>query len=86
MLTCFIKTYLHVHQSVYYSKSYPDCNTNNGGCDQICNQVESSYNCSCKAGYHLYEADGDQGFVLPASESGNKPQDTYHIGHTCVRK
>lgn len=30
-----------------------ECNTNNGGCDQICTDTPSSFHCSCNVGYTL---------------------------------
>ena len=30
-----------------------ECGTNNGGCEQTCNNTVSSYYCSCGAGYLL---------------------------------
>ena len=34
-----------------------ECNVNNGGCDQICNNTYGSYRCTCEEGYTL-EFDG----------------------------
>lgn len=30
-----------------------ECESNNGGCDHICTNTESSYTCSCNSGYQL---------------------------------
>ena len=30
-----------------------ECNQDNGGCDQICNNAIGSYECSCRDGYEL---------------------------------
>ena len=30
-----------------------ECLTDNGGCEQICNNTEGSFSCSCDSGYNL---------------------------------
>ena len=30
-----------------------ECQTNNGGCQQICANADGSFNCECKAGFTL---------------------------------
>ena len=30
-----------------------ECATNNGGCDQICNNTKGSYECKCRSGFLL---------------------------------
>ena len=30
-----------------------ECATNNGGCDQICNNTKGSYECNCRSGFLL---------------------------------
>ena len=30
-----------------------ECSTNNGGCDQICNNTKGSYECKCRSGFLL---------------------------------
>ncbi len=32
-----------------------ECNTNNGGCDQVCTDTDGSFMCSCNSGYLLSE-------------------------------
>ena len=52
---------LHVYEVqeyVCFSSSYPcadtnECNTNNGGCEQICVNTVDSFMCKCKSGYVL---------------------------------
>ena len=31
-----------------------ECTTENGGCEQNCQNTIGSYSCSCQPGYHLY--------------------------------
>ena len=31
-----------------------ECDTNNGGCEQICTNNAQSYQCSCREGFRLY--------------------------------
>ena len=30
-----------------------ECNTNNGGCNQVCTNTIGSFECSCNTGYEL---------------------------------
>ena len=30
-----------------------ECDDNNGGCSQMCKNIEGSYDCSCRNGYEL---------------------------------
>ena len=32
----------------------PTCSTNNGGCEQVCTQTNSTVTCSCYYGYLFY--------------------------------
>ena len=36
-----------------------ECDNNNGGCSQMCNNIFGSFNCSCESGYYLL----DDGFT-----------------------
>ena len=45
-------------QDLHFSLSDIDeCSSSNGGCSQICNNSEGSYNCYCQQGFYL-EIDG----------------------------
>ena len=35
------------------SSDVNECQINNGGCEQVCTNTESSYECSCNSGYQL---------------------------------
>ena len=36
-----------------YYTDINECHTNNGGCEQICNNTVGSFECSCNQGYSL---------------------------------
>lgn len=39
--------------TLFPSDDVNECDTDNGGCDQICTDTPSSFQCSCMAGYTL---------------------------------
>ena len=64
-----------------------ECDTNNGGCTQVCTNNVGSYACSCdQTGYVLFDVDGKSGYFIQQPDTGNRTGDVYHIGHTCVRE
>ena len=38
---------------MYYCIDVDECQTDNGGCAQTCNNIDGSYECSCQDGYEL---------------------------------
>ena len=38
---------------MYVPSDINECDQDNGGCSQICNNTFGSYKCSCKQGYTL---------------------------------
>ena len=42
---------------IFFFTDINECDTNNGGCEQICNNTAGSYYCSCDFNYHL-DVDG----------------------------
>ena len=42
---------------IFISSDINECNTNNGGCLQNCNNAFGSYSCSCRTGFVLNGAD-----------------------------
>ena len=64
-----------------------ECDTNNGGCTQVCTNNVGSYACSCdQTGYVLFDVNGKSGYFIQQFDTGNRTGDVYHIGHTCVRE
>ena len=50
--TCTYTIYhLQSNVTVHLAIDIDECATTNGGCGQICNNTEGSYNCSCQPGY-----------------------------------
>ncbi len=37
----------------YFYTDINECNTGNGECDHICNNIVGSYKCSCRKGFYL---------------------------------
>ena len=37
----------------YICKDIDECISNNGNCEQLCNNFNGSYSCSCNSGYQL---------------------------------
>ena len=35
-----------------------ECDSDNGGCDQICSDFPGGFKCSCEDGFHLLAEDG----------------------------
>ena len=55
----------------------------------MCADNEGGYTCSCNVdGMVLFEADGQDGYVIPVSEKTDldNPDSTYRLNHSCVRK
>ena len=50
-----------------------ECQTNNGGCDQMCNNNDGSFQCSCNTGYTLaaddFDCDGKVDYAASMSKS-----------------
>ncbi len=38
---------------MYYLVDINECNTNNGGCAQVCTNTDGSFMCSCNTGFLL---------------------------------
>ncbi len=38
---------------MYYLVDINECNTNNGGCSQVCTNTDGSLMCSCNSGFML---------------------------------
>ncbi len=38
---------------MYYLVDINECNTNNGGCNQVCTNTDGSFMCSCNSGFML---------------------------------
>ena len=45
-------TYVCINALIIYA-DINECNEDNGGCSQICNNTNSSHFCSCLPGYNL---------------------------------
>ena len=43
----------YIFSSTSFSLDINECNTNNGGCSQICTNTQGSRVCSCRTGYTL---------------------------------
>ena len=43
----------HIFSSTSFSIDINECNTNNGGCSEICTNTPGSRVCSCRTGYRL---------------------------------
>ena len=43
--------------SIITTSDVNECNSGNGGCEQVCNNGPGSHNCSCVSGYEL-DSDG----------------------------
>ena len=41
----------------YVHTDVDECLVDNGRCDQVCNNFEESYSCSCRSGYELKNID-----------------------------
>ena len=50
-------TFIQLKQSFTYS-DVDECATSNGGCAQLCNNTDGSYECSCGPGFTL-NSDGN---------------------------
>ena len=48
---------LNTQLSIVCFEDVPDCDIDNGNCDQICNDFIGGYSCSCKEGFLLSEVD-----------------------------
>ena len=57
MVQSFSLLQLLMEQSFILFTDINECDTNNGGCEQICNNTAGSYYCSCDFNYHL-DVDG----------------------------
>ena len=47
-----------------------ECNTNNGGCSQVCNNQDGSFTCSCNSGFTLEGGNACQDINECASSNG----------------
>ena len=60
-----------------YVTDINECATNNGGCEQICNNTAGSYQCSCGPGYTLnsdgHACDGKMANSLPPHPRASIP-------------
>ena len=64
-----------------------ECATNQDGCDNMCENTDGSYNCTCtQPGTVLFTEDGQNGYYIKAGESGVEEGDLYRINHTCIRE
>ncbi|XP_033732273.1 uncharacterized protein LOC117321797 isoform X2 [Pecten maximus] len=62
-----------------------ECDIDNGGCSQKCNDVTGGYVCSCdQPGYVLFSENGISGYSIQDTETGLLPGDVYRLNHTCV--
>ena len=39
----------------YYFLDIIECDDDNGGCSQLCNNTVGSYYCECNTGYHFFD-------------------------------
>ena len=61
-----------------------ECNSDNGGCDQKCQNTAGDFSCSCNVGYELYTRNGTAGFEIERSENGMRDGDMFRLNKTCV--
>ena len=57
MMDEIVQVHIFHHRYVHVQFDLTDldnqCDDNNGGCSQICNNTEGNYECSCRNGYVL---------------------------------
>ncbi|ESO89533.1 hypothetical protein LOTGIDRAFT_234340 [Lottia gigantea] len=61
-----------------------ECNVNNGGCGQICNNVDGSYTCSCYDNNVLFTTNGQNGYFVRSGETGTDSWNSMRFQHTCI--
>ena len=52
---------------IYSISDTDECNTTNGGCEQVCTNILGSFYCSCNNGYQLQQdgssCNGESNFI-----------------------
>lgn len=63
-----------------------ECQTANGGCDQICVNTPGSHQCACKEGFDLFTHDGTNDAYVNPAENGRLLGDLIRYNMSCIAR